>query len=230
VPQAWDRLTDAVRPDASAGTLSIVTLGHVHAEDLTALTPHFTKLEQLVLDVHPRVVLADHHAELNRAIDAGSSDWILIVREREVIGDELAVEIANAIRDGKARGFRIRTVPLYAGKPLRVGRDDGELRLFHRRYFLRRGEVAVQGTVVRLTGAFQATTFASPAEHREYLAKTGVPHSSLRRVLLFIRYALAAKTLDRGTLRYLWIEAAYDMSGERTSRPQRSDVSSDREP
>ncbi len=197
--------------DPAAGTLSIVTLGHVHAEDLTALTPHFTKLEQLVLDVPPRVALADHHAELNRAIDAGSSDWILIVREREVIGGELALEIANAIRDGKAKGFRIRTTPLYAGKPLRLGRDEGELRLLHRRFFLRRGELLVQGTVVRLVQTFQATTFASPAEHREYLAKTGVPHSGLRHLLLFIRYAAAAKTFDRGTLRYLWIEAGFDM-------------------
>jgi len=207
----WDRLNDAVRPDAAAGTLSIVTLGHVHAEEITALTPHFTKLEQLVLDVPPRVALADHHAELNRAIDAGSSDWILIVRERETIGEELALEIATAIRDGKARGFRIRTMPLYSGKPLRLANDEGELRLFHRRYFLRRGEVAVQGTVVRLTHSFQATTFASPAEHREYLAKTGVPHSGLRHVLLFLRYAVAAGTLDRNTLRYLWNEAGFDM-------------------
>jgi hypothetical protein len=208
LPAAWDRLVDAVRPET--GALSIVTLGHVHTEDLTALTPHFTKLEQLVLDVAPRVALADHRAELNRAIDAASGDWILIVREREVVGDALAREIAAVIAEGRVRGFRIRTTPLYAGKPLRIQAEEGELRLFHRRYFLRRGELTVQGTVVRLVNSFEATTFASSGEHREYLAKTGVPHSGLRRVLLFTRYALGAHTFDSNTLRYLWIEAGFD--------------------
>src|SRR5437773_10678622 len=111
--------------------LSIVTLGHVHAEDLTALTPHFTKLEQLVLDIAPRDPLTKHRAELNRAVDAASDDWILIVRERETIDDALANEIASAMSAAKAWGFRIRSTPYYAGKPLRVGDEDGELRLFH---------------------------------------------------------------------------------------------------
>lgn len=209
MPAAWDRLVDAVRPEA--GTLSIVTLGHVHTEDLTALTPHFTKLEQLVLDVAPRVALIDHRAELNRAIDAASSDWILVVREREVVNDALAREIAAVIAEARVRGFRIRTKPIYSGKPLRIGNDEGELRLFHRRYFLRRGEIAVQGTVVRLLNSFEATTFTSPQEHRDYLAKTGVPHSGLRHVLLFMRYAMSAHTLDANTLHYLWLEAGFDL-------------------
>lgn len=208
MPAAWDRLVDAVRPES--GTLSIVTLGHVHTEDLTALSPHFTKLEQLVLDVAPRVALTDHRAELNRAIDAASGDWILVAREREVVGEALAKEIASVISDARVRGFRIRTKPIYSGKPLRIGSDEGELRLFHRRYFLRRGELAVQGTVVRLSNSFEATTFASPQEHRDYLAKTGVPHSGLRRLLLFVRYAFGVRTFDTNTLRYLWIEAAFD--------------------
>ena len=208
MPAAWDRLVDAVRPDA--GALSIVTLGHVHTEDLTALQAHFTRLEQLVLDIAPRVALIEHRAELNRAIDAASSDWILVVREREVVGEPLAREIASVIAEARVRGFRIRTKPIYAGRPLRIGSDEGELRLFHRRYFLRRGDIAVQGTVVRLANSFEATTFASPQEHRDYLVKTGVPHSALRHVLLFTRYALGAQTLDSNTLRYLWIEAGFD--------------------
>ena len=53
-----------------------------------------------------------------------------------------------------------------------------ELRLFHRRHFLRRGEMGVQGTVVRLNGALTAVTFASADEHRDYLAKTAVPTAS----------------------------------------------------
>lgn len=195
--------------------LSIVTLGHVHAEDLTALTPHFTKLEQLVLDIAPRDPLVNHRPELNRAVDAASDDWILVVRERETIDDALAKEIAGAIADAKARGFRIRSIPFYAGQPLRIGSDAGELRLFHRRYFLRRGEPAVQGTVIRLEHELRSVTFDSVEHHRDYLGKTAVPHSALRRALLFLRYALGARTLDRNTLRYLWIEAGFDSGGSR---------------
>ncbi|HEV3485401.1 MAG TPA: hypothetical protein VG106_08340, partial [Vicinamibacterales bacterium] len=94
--------------------LSIVTLGHVHAEDLAALTTRFEHLEQLVLDVPPREPLDKHRAELNRAIDAATADWILIVREREVIDDALADEILAAASSGKAWGFRIRSVVFYA--------------------------------------------------------------------------------------------------------------------
>jgi hypothetical protein len=195
--------------------LSIVTLGHVHAEDITALTPHFTRLEQLVLDIAPRDPLTSHRPELHRAIDGATADWILIVRERETIDDALAHEIIDSITKSNAWGFRIRSLPLYAGKPLRIGNDDGELRLFHRRHFLRHGDMAVQGTVVRLANALRSITFTSNEHHREYLGKNAVPHSSLRRALLFLRYALGARTLDANTLRYLWIEAGFDSGGAR---------------
>jgi len=190
--------------------LSIVTLGHVHAEDLTALTPYFTKLEQLVLDIAPRDELVKHRPELNRAVDAATDDWILIVREREIVGDVLAKEMAEAMTAAKAWGFRIRSTAYYAGKPLRVGNDEGELRLFHRRHFIRRDDIAVQGTVIRLTNELRSITFDSVEHHREYLMKNAVPHSMLRRVLLFTRYATSARTFDANTLRYLWIEAAFD--------------------
>lgn len=215
MPAAWDRLTDATTA-ATALQLSVVTLGHVHVDDITSLTPHFTKIEQLVLDVAPRDPLSQHRAELNRAIDAASTDWILIVREREVIDGSLAKEIAEAAAAAKARGFRIRSVPFYAGKPLHIGKDPGEVRLFHRRYYMRfadKGEwreLMIQGAVVRLHNILRSVTFESAAAHHEYLAKSGVPHSGLRRVLLFTRYAFSSRTLDANTLRYLWIEAGFD--------------------
>ncbi len=187
--------------------LSIIALGHVHTEAIESLTPHFSRIEQLVTDLAPRVALADKRAELNRAIDAASSDWILILRERESSDASLAEEIARSIAGADAWGFRIRTVPIYAGKPLRLGSDAGELRLFHRRHLLRRGDFAVQGTVIRLQHPLVALTFASAEEHRAYLEKRGVPHSSLRRALLFL---LNVRTLDANTLRYLWIEAGFD--------------------
>lgn len=190
--------------------LSIVTLGHVHTEDLAALQPYFTKLEQLVLDVPPRVAFVDHRAELNRAIDAGTADWVLIVRERETIDDALAKEILEAMTAAKARGFRIRSVPFYAGAPLRINVDSGELRLFHRRYLLRRGELGVQGSVVRLANVLRSVTFATSEEHRQYLAAQAARRGALRRALLFARYVLGTRARDRNTLRYLWIEAGYE--------------------
>jgi hypothetical protein len=190
--------------------LSIVTLGHVHTEAIESLTPHFSRIEQLVTDLAPRVPFTEKRAELNRAIDAASSDWILILREREAVDPALAEEIARLIKAADAWGFRIRVAPIYAGKPLRLGSDAGELRLFHRRHLLRRGELAVQGTIIRLQHPLLAHTFESVEEHRAYLEKSGVPHSSLRRALLFLR---SARTLDANTLRYLWIEAGFDQAG-----------------
>ena len=190
--------------------LGVITLGHVHAEELTALTPHLQHLEQLVLDVPFDDPLSKHRAELNRAVDAASDDWLLVVREREIVDDAIAREITEAIRAQTAWGFRIRSVPMYAGKPLRIGVSDGELRLFHRRHLLRRGELGVQGTVVRLTNVLRSMSFESVEAHREYLAKNGVPHSLLRRLLLFAHHAVVTRARDANTLLYLWIEAGYD--------------------
>lgn len=217
MPAAWDRLADATAAPAAL-QLSVITLGHVHVDDITALTPRFAKVEQLVLDIASRDPLWRHRAELNRAIDAASADWVLIVREREVIDAALAGEIAVAAGAAKARGFRIRSIPFYAGKPLRVGRDQGEVRLFHRRYYMRYAqkgewqELAIQGAVVRLHNVLRSVTFESSSAHRDYLATRGVPHSMLRRLLLFLRYALSTRALDMNTLRYLWIEAGFDKS------------------
>jgi hypothetical protein len=196
--------------------LSIVTPGHVHAEDVATLTPYCTRIEQLVLDINPRDPLSKHRAEFNRAIDAASADWILIVREPETIAEGLAKEIIDSANAANAWGFRIRTIPLYAGKPLRLRIDEGEVRLLHKRHYMRfanKGEwdeVTVQGTVVRLQNAFRAVTFESAGAHRDYLARTAVPHSTLRRVLLFLRDATGTRTLDANTLRYIWTEAGFD--------------------
>ena len=190
--------------------LAVVALGHVHAEDLASLTTRFEHLEQLVLDIPPRASIEAHRAELNRAVDAASTDWVLVVRERETIDDALAEEIAEAMRASKAWGFRIRSTPFYAGRPLKIGVDEGELRLFQRRHLLRRGELAVQGTVVRMANALRSITFATAEEHRAHLAERAAPHSKVRQVLVFLRYLLGTRTRDGNTLRYLWVEAGFD--------------------
>lgn len=197
--------------------LSVIALGHVHAEDLASLTTRFAHIEQLVLDVPPRDALSRHRAEFNRALDAATADWTLVVREREFIDDALATEIAAVATDAKARGFRIRSVPFYAGKPLRIGESEGEVRLFHRRNYMRYAnkgewdEITVQGSVVRLANAFRSVTFATAEEHRAHLAAKAAPHSALRRALLFLRYMIGTRTRDANTLRYLWIEAGFDV-------------------
>lgn len=195
--------------------LAIVALGHVHAEDLASLsvggTTRFTHIEQLVLDIPPRDAIEKHRAEFNRAVDAASTDWVLVIREREQIDDALAQEIFDAVSAAKAWGFRIRAVPIYAGKPLRIGRDEGELRLMQRRHMLRRGDLLVQGTVIRLHNVLRSMTFATAEEHRAHLKERAARHSSLRRILLFVRYAIATRARDANTLRYLWIEAGYDV-------------------
>jgi hypothetical protein len=200
--------------------LAIIALGHVHAENLQPLTTRFTHIEQLVLDIAPRAALPAHRAEFNRAVDAASTDWMLIVRERETIDEALAQEIAEAVGGAKAYGFRIRSVPFYSGKPLLLSRQEGEVRLFHRRHYLRfanKGqweELLIQGTVVRLANPLRSITFASPEEHRAHLAKIAAPHSALRHGLLFLGYLLAIRVLDANTLRYLWIEAGFDVPRE----------------
>jgi hypothetical protein len=199
--------------------LSLIALGDVHAEDLQPLTTRFEHIEQLVLDIPPRADLSKHRAEFNRAVDAASADWVLIVRERERIDDALAQEIFDAASAAKVRGFRLRSTPIYAGQPLHVTRGDGgEVRLFHRRNYMRYAnkgewdEITIQGTVVRLANAFRSITFATPDEHREHLAAKGVRQSIVRRVLRFASYVIATRACDANTLRYLWIEAGFDVA------------------
>jgi hypothetical protein len=196
--------------------LSVIALGDIHAEDLQPLTTKFEHIEQLVLDIPPRDPLSKHRAEFNRAVDAATADWMLVIREREMVDEALAQELFDAASAAKARGFRIRAVPYYAGQPLRVSRDDGEVRLFHRRNYMRYAnkgewdEITVQGSVVRLANAFRSVTFATADEHRAHLASKAAPHSMVRRVLLFASYAIATRARDANTLRYLWIEAGFD--------------------
>ena len=201
----------------------------MHSDSFESLTPHLTRIEQIQSNLPARVRFADARPELNLAVDAAANDWILILRERETVDEALASEIAGALNraappssaaslraesggvpQGGVWGYRIRTVPFYAGRPLHI-HDEGELRLVHRRHLIRRGELAVEGAIVRMTNALHAVTFESIEDHRAYLEKRAVPHSTLRRVLIFLHNA---RTLDGNTLRYLWVEAGFDQ-GER---------------
>jgi hypothetical protein len=205
-------------PPPPPGSLTIFALGHFPSSAIQSLFQYFSRLELMELPIGPRATVEDHKSELNRAIAAAASDWILILREREMVDAALAAEIDRVSSDAKAWGFRIRSIPFYAGRPLKIGLGEGEIRLFHRRHYTRfegRREaraIRVQGTVIRLANALRSETFASSRDHWEYLARTAVPHSRLRTVLLFARNAIASWAFDANTLRYLWIEASFDAS------------------
>jgi hypothetical protein len=151
-------------------------------------------------------------------IDGARGDWVLILREREIIEPALAKELASAVSEPPlAWGYRLASVTMYCGRALRIGKDRGEIRLAqrrHARFDLRSPgrEMKVQGTVIRVNQPLRRITFESPAQHRRHLAERGVPHSLLRRLLLFSRNAVVTGSLWRSatTLRYLWIEAGYD--------------------
>lgn len=203
------------QPDRSLG---VIAFGNVGIESFATLEPLFGTVELLELDVPPRDPLLAHRALIHDAVDASGAKWFLILRERETVDAALAAEIDRAVSDTpRAWGYRVRTQPTYAGKPLLLGGGGGEIRLFHRRHgrFDKEGkepEMRVQGTVVRLEQSLHAVTYASPTEHRAWLARHGVPHSLLRRLLLFAHDAIVtgAWRRSRATLRYLWIEAGYD--------------------
>src|SRR5205809_3245948 len=108
--------------------LSLIAVGHLPADAVAPLLAKFERIEVLELDVPPRDDLAAHRAELNRAVDAAANDWIVIVRERESVGELLAMEIAEAASAAKAWGRRVRTVPLYAGGPRRAESQAGHQR------------------------------------------------------------------------------------------------------
>lgn len=201
----------------SSPALTILSLGPLNSGSVDSLRAVASAVEVIELDLPPLSHLPASSAVLNRAIEAASYPWILVLRGGERISPDLAAEIAHvAVETPGSWGFRLRSVPYYAGRPLLLGdRSDGEIRLIHRRrcrFVTGKPEVNVPGTIVRLSQHLRQETFASPAEHRRFLETRSVPHSLLRRMLLFTRNAVATGSLlrDWNTLRYLWIEAGFD--------------------
>lgn len=203
---------------ASLRAISVFVMGRVFAADLEALGASFHPVEVVELNLDPAAPLGKHQSTLRSAVNAAASDWILLLRSGERIAGEVAGELADAAADPpRAWGFRIRVQRLYCGRPLRLGDErEGEIRLFHRRHARfdprDRGEMNIEGAVIRLGGDLVRPTFESAAEHRAALSQRGVPHSLVRRILLFARATVANGALWKGrtSLRYLWIEAGWD--------------------
>ncbi|MGK2856314.1 MAG: hypothetical protein ACSLFQ_03810 [Thermoanaerobaculia bacterium] len=203
--------------------ITVLGFGRVTTDNTEQLVRRVGALEQIDLRLERDATVASHVAEINRAIDAASCDWVLLVREHETIGEGLAAEIAESIGTSpRAWGCRVRTRPLYRGKPLNLdAAGDGELRLLHRRHarFLPGGEPKVQGTVIRAREPFVAPTFASEEEHVRWMAGQGTRRNGVARIIVFAIHALRCGVLRVGTngLRYLWIDAAWRRSGDRQS-------------
>ncbi|HVT43446.1 MAG TPA: hypothetical protein VMT00_03570 [Thermoanaerobaculia bacterium] len=202
--------------------LTLIAVGNVTAENVSELTPFFEPIEQIDLPLERGAVLSESKGEVNRALAAAASPWILILRNRETVSAPLASEIFRAVTSARtAWAYRIRSLTLYRNRPLELGpaRDEGEVRLVHQRHCrfdprLRGSEMKVEGPVIRLHGVLESRTFASSLEHRNHLERKGVPHSLLRRLLLFAKNALLTRAWlgKTNTLVWLWIEAGYDMA------------------
>lgn len=200
----------------TTGSLSVLALGRIETGSIENLLQFFPHLEQVDSALPPDVALHAHAGAGNRAIDSCSHDWILILRERELVTTALAGELAAAVSDSpKAWGFRLVSELFYCGRPLRLGRAAGEVRFFHRRHSrfdLRTEgrEIRVQGTVIRIRSVLERRTFASTADHLRELQRGGIPHSLVRRLLIFGRNSIATGSISATALRYLWIEAGFD--------------------
>lgn len=203
----------------SSATLTVLGLGAVGADSIFSLHDRLASVQLVGLALKASSTLSEHPGTVNRAIDASDADWVMILREREVISDALAREIASALVPPRAWAFRIRSVPMYEGQALRLRTDDaGEIRLIQRRRARvdpATGTFRILGTVIRLESPLERLTFASAGEHRRYLEAFAVPHSTVRRVLRFVAAVMTFRRAlgSRATLRYLWIESGFDQQG-----------------
>ncbi|HSN67609.1 MAG TPA: hypothetical protein VLV48_00065 [Thermoanaerobaculia bacterium] len=204
---------------AASRGVTVFTLGALAPPATEPLNAHFSAVEVLPLELPPGASLAASQPALRAAVNRAANDWILILREGERVTPAAAAAMGAAVPDPPtAWGFRLKIQPSCGGRPLRLESAlSGEIRFFHRRHarFDLRGrgaEMNVEGTVLRLREPIEREMFASDDAHRAWLARTGVPQSTLRRALLFARRAVAARALGSApTLRYLWDEAGWDL-------------------
>ncbi|HUP64708.1 MAG TPA: hypothetical protein VM557_05465 [Thermoanaerobaculia bacterium] len=199
--------------------LTLFTIGAADSADLVGLRASFDIATVIELPAPADGRSAAPPAEIREAVTRSASDWIFLVRRGEFISQPLAAEMAGAISDPpRAWGYRLRIRPIYSGEPLLIEKGAAELRLFHRRHVRidpRSREMQIEGAVIRLELPIDHVRFASSSEHEMWLARNAVPHSFLRRLLRFVRTAVATGALFRSpaTVRYLWIEAGWDRGG-----------------
>ena len=84
-------------PPSPTPAITVLGFGRVTTENSEHLVRRVGAIEQIDLRLERHASLAAHVAEINRAIDAASCDWLLLVREHESVGERLAAEIAESI-------------------------------------------------------------------------------------------------------------------------------------
>lgn len=199
-------------------SLSVFAAGRVGEDALAPLRQRFDSVDVQPLPLPADVSFGRHQAEIRAALTTAGHDWVLLLREGESVSGELADAMARALVDPpRAWGFRLGLRRLYRGAPLDLGaRSHGEIRLFQRRHMRldlrnRFEEMQIEGAVIRLEGWLERRLWDSAEEHAQAKARAGVPHSTLRRSLVFLRRAFEARAWARpNALRYLWIEAGWD--------------------
>ncbi|MEO8217990.1 MAG: hypothetical protein ABI718_12990 [Acidobacteriota bacterium] len=196
-----------------------VLIAGVVGEGLGPLS-EIVAVQSVDLAIPPDAPLAEHGRVINGTFDSALADWILVVREGEEIDASLAEEIKGIVTGfPRAWGYRVATNIFYRGRPLVLGRNRGEVRLFHRRHARfdareRDREIKVQGPVVVMKRSLAVRGYASAREQHQVLRTSAVPQSLLRRLLIFSHDAVATGAWWRSpnTLRFLWVRAAYDAS------------------
>ena len=202
--------------------LTVFTLGGLRPGAVDALSAHFAPLEVLSLELAAEASLTASQPLLRAEVNRAANDWVFLLRDGETVTRAAAAEMSASVTDPpNAWGFRLRVQPACGGEPLLLESSlSGEIRFFHRRHarFDLRGKggaMNVEGTVLRLGEPLARELFPSHEAHRAWLAGRGVPHSALRRVLLFAKRAVAARGRNRATLRWLWDEAGWDLEESR---------------
>lgn len=198
--------------------LAALLLGPVPDSAMQPLRDEGIDLFTIPVPVPAELPLATGGRQLNRFIDEAQSDWIVVLRGGESVGNALAAEIREAIGSDRAWGYRFLVEELYCGVPLPAReRSAGEIRLFHRRrarFVADPGarEMHVQGTVVRLRRPLTFIRYASAEEHAAVLAASGARRNRISHLVRFIREAARSGAIFRSAsvLRFLWIETQYE--------------------
>jgi len=115
--------------------------------------------------------MSDFSSVRNRAIEAASSEWILMVDADEVIPQELSAEIRKAIESDNFDGYYINRINYMYGIKLDFDQPDYHLRLFRKKKCTYRGAVHefadVEGNTAKFNNSFLHYSTKDLNQHME---------------------------------------------------------------
>lgn len=207
---------------SSPAPLTLLTLGECDPSHWLTLEERFRLDHVAGQEADPGAGLDENARVINDASDRAPA-WLLILRPGEHVSSDLTDEIARIAVDPPAvSACRIVVLETWDGKPLwrRNRRGGGEIRLFHTkrgRFVKKEGRWAMQvrGTVVRAGRELTRVLWSSEEEHRRHLEAVGVPHSALRRLLVFAGALWRERRrLTATAVRAIWLDSGWDRAGE----------------